>query len=269
MPEPVKDVKPVDASSTSAPAAPETTPQDGGGAELSQNIPYTRFKEVNDQLKAYKELGMAPEELGELFEVLSMIPPEQLQQVLTANRGSDPNRTTAPAQPDDAETKQLRAMLERAYPELAQMKQMVGGMSAAQQRQQVEFAEARAERATSVLTGLATEAGYTAEDAKQLEPVVVALIDADPALLRRWRTGDVTVVNEAFQRFASGLTAPLVRSAAAKTKGIKDANKRGLAPNVQGGTAPGTKPPEKPKNLEQARALAISTLKESDFPEEE
>src|SRR5467141_2468600 len=60
----------------STPAAPGGTPAGGGGTPAGgstdgQSIPYARFKEVNDELRGYKDLGFSPSELTEAMVALA------------------------------------------------------------------------------------------------------------------------------------------------------------------------------------------------------
>lgn len=252
----------------STPAAPGGAAPGGqpGGAE--QTVPYARFKEVNDQLKAFKDLGFSPEEVNEALVALAAFV-EQSQASAQAGSGGG-NGGTQPAQaPQNGQwtQKQWEEWLFQQYPWMRNMKDGYDRQQASTQSRN----DWRVTQAQERLKGLAIKAGYSEEKLKQMEDIVAALIRSDQSMMAAWENGDLSVVDQAFKAHQTGFVEPVARNYATSVSGRKATNRAELAPRVTGGNAPPPQQPEKPKTIEAAHQAAMDKLSEtgSELPEGE
>jgi hypothetical protein len=276
-----------------------SAPEGEGGTGEQQSIPYARFKEVNDGYQSYKQYGYSPEDIKVLkdtgmslddiraFKELDLKPSEvvemiQLLEVLAtqaqANSGQAGAQGGSSGGSDQSspEDQQFKERMLKAFPELNEalkVPQTLKEQQEVQRRAEVERQQAWADKGKGRLKELATKAGYKDDNVEQLEVVLAALISKDESLHRQWAVDPAGVVETAFNSYQDSLVKPVARAQAAGTRGVKRRNQEELAPRVSGGAAPegGGKPPEKPKNLEEARSVAENFLKESgaEFPLEE
>lgn len=252
----------------SNPASPGGAPQ-GGGAE--QSIPYARFKEVNDALKAYKDLGFSAEEVQEALVALAAF----VEQSQAADRTAAANGSNGGQQPSNSGQNgqwTQKQWEEWAYQTFPWMKQMRDAYDA-QQHSRQSTNSYRVSQGQERLKAAAAKAGYDVEklNLKQLEDVVAAIIRSDPQMLSAWENGDLSVVDKAFESHQSGFVQPVAQRYATSISGRKAANRRELAPKVSGGASPAPPQPEKPKTIEDAHQVAMDKLAEagSDLPEGE
>lgn len=247
----------------STPAAP------GGVAE--QSIPYARFKEVNDQLKAFKDLGFSPEEVQEALVALAAF----VEQSQAAERASAANGGGGGQQPsNDGKNgqwtqKQWEEWALNTFPWMREMR----AAYEAQSNSRKATNDYRVSQGQERLKAAAAKAGYDVEklNLKQLEDVVAAIIKSDPQMIAAWENGDLSVVDKAFESHQSGFVQPVAQRYATSISGRKATNRRELAPKVTGGASPAPQQPEKPKTVADAHQAAMDKLAESgsDLPEGE
>ena len=257
----------------STPAAPGGAPAEGqpaaGGAE--QTVPYARFKEVNDALRAYKDVGFSAEEVQEALVALAAFV-EQAQAAEQASAASASNGGTQPSASGSSGNgawtqKQWEEWALQTFPWMRELKQ-------AHERQQATSrsqGEYRVRQGQDRLKALALKAGYSEEKLAQLEDIVAAIIRGDASMLAAWENGDLSVVEQAFKAHQTGFVEPVARNYATGVSGKKQANRQELAPRLPGGAAPAPQQPAKPKTIEEAHQTAMDKLAEqgSDLPEGE
>lgn len=252
-----KDEKPVNEGQDVKDQAP--APSAGESGQEPQDVPYTRFKEVNDAYRAYKETGLEPEDVYALAELALT-----LQQKSTSSRAD----AAAAGQPrfggdgqglSEADLKLLRDYIFRAEPRF----QQVLDTHEKRQKDDAEFLELMAEEAQETLKALAKSVNIPDEVYDDFEAQVVGLVAKNRRLHARYLRGDLSVVDRAFKSWRASAE-PLARGFAASVTGKKETNKRELAPKVSGGGAPGPKVPEKPKitSIEDLAPTVQAFLKE-------
>ena len=244
-----------------------STPASPGGAE--QSIPYARFKEVNDALKAYKDLGFSAEEVQEALVALAAFV-EQAQareQVPPANAGNGGQQPANGSTNGQWTQKQWEEWALQTFPWMREMRDAYE----AQRRSTEGQNSYRVKQGQDKLKALALKAGYKEEQLKQLENIVAALIRSDDGMKAAWDNGDLSVVEQAFKAHQTGFVEPVARTYATSVSGRKAANRQELAPKIAGGGTPAPEQPAKPKTIEEAHGAAMDKLAEagSDLPEGE
>ena len=245
-----------------------STPAAPGGAD--QTIPYARFKEVNDALKAYKDLGFSAEEVQEaLVALAAFVEREQAgPQAQPANSGNGGQQPSQQAPQNGQWTQQQwEQWALQTFPWMREMRDA----HEAQRRSTEGQNSYRVKQGQDRLKALALKAGYKEEQLKTLENIVAALIRSDDAMKAAWDNGDLSVVEQAFKAHQTGFVEPVARTYATSVSGRKAANRQELAPKVTGGAAPAPQQPEKPKTVADAHQAAMDKLAEggSDLPEGE
>lgn len=252
------------------PAAPVSGVPPAAPSGTEQSIPYARFKEVNDALKAYKDLGFSAEEVQEALVALAAFV-EREQAGPQADPASSGNGSTQPQTTNNTNgqwtQKQWEEWALQTFPWMREMKQA----HEAQRQSQQSTNDWRVSQAQERLKKLATTAGYKEESLKQLENIVAALIRGDAGMKAAWDNGDLNVVEQAFKAHQTGFVEPVARSYATSVSGRKQANRQELAPKVAGGGSPAPQQPEKPKTVADAHQAAMDKLAEqgSEMPEGE
>lgn len=253
---------------TSAQPVVGSTSAAPGGTE--QTIPYARFKEVNDELKAFKELGFTRDEIQEALVALAAFVEReqagsQAEPANSGNGGQQPNQT-AP-QNGQWTQQQWEQWALATFPWMREMRDAHEAQKRSTEGQQGY----RVNQGREKLKALAIKAGYKEEQLKQLEDIVAAVIRGDEAMMAAWTNGDLSVVEQAFKAHQTGFVEPVARTYATSVSGRKAANRQELAPKVSGGAAPPPQQPAKPKTIEEAHGAAMDKLAESgsDLPEGE
>lgn len=245
-------------------AAPAAAGAAGDGG-ASQTIPYARFKEVNDQLAAFKQLGFAPDELTEALGVLATLLQQQesAQQASGAQAQPTAQQTNGNGQWNPAE---FEKWLVQQIPWLTQVKSFYENS----QKEKQLSTEALVNRSRAELKKLAMKAGYTEDQLEDLENAVSGMMHGNPDMLNRWRFGDFSVVQEAFEGHQERFVKPAATRYAQQLSGVKAKNRSELAPRVEGGAAAAPNQPLKPKSVKEARDTALQRLADagSDIPEE-
>jgi len=244
-----------------------STPAAPGGAE--QTIPYARFKEVNDALKAYKDLGFSAEEVQEALVALAAF----VEQSQTEASGSPANGSNGGTQQSNNGSngqwtqKQWEEWALQTFPWMREMRNAYDAQQRSTQGQQ----SYRVKQGQDKLKALAIKAGYKEEQLGVLENLIAAIIRGDDAMKAAWDNGDLSVVEQAFKAHQTGFVEPVARNYATSVSGRKAANRQELAPKVAGGAAPAPQAPPKPKTIEEAHGAAMDKLAEqgSDLPEGE
>ena len=249
--------------------------QDGGG---EQTIPYPRFKEVNDRLKAaeaelvsFKELGFTAPELGEVLQITDAMAAHIQKQKELAEGESKPAPAALGA--EEQEAQKFRESIYKAIPglkELEGLPKQREDESKVREAETVRQRQVRGDRAKTRLQGLAKKAGYTDEHMPFLEPMMTGLINKDPKLVGRFNDGDLEVVNEVFDYYTGTLIGPAARSRSAGAKRVKDANQQELSARPKGGSPKGPEGEKPPKTIEEADQKAMEFLEENapDIPGE-
>lgn len=237
----------------------------GDGGTQSQTIPYARFREVNDQLAAFKQLGFEPQELTEALSVLAALIQQQESQPQAggAQAQSVAPQTNGNGQWNPAE---FEKWLVSQIPWLNQVKSFYE--TSRQEKQQ--STEALVVRSRAELKKLATKAGYTDDQLEALENAVSGMMHGSPELLNRWRFGDLSAISEVFESHQDRFVKPAATRFAQQLSGAKARNRAELAPRVEGGAAAAPNTPPKPKSLKEARDTALQRLADtgSDIPDE-
>lgn len=259
MPEPVPN-NGVNAAAAASPAAatPNQQPADGGA---EQSVPYSRFKEVNDELKKYKALGLTPEEVGAAVEYVA----ESVQrQQSTPQAGANGGANGSNGSPDMEQA--WRAYLLKIMPWLKDAEEShTRSKAEADERNAWQTKRARAE-----LAKLAKDAGYNEDQLDALENAISGIIYGNEDFRLAWKHGDVGAVRDAFESHRKGFVEPAAQRFASQVTRQKQANRAELPPRVNGGSAPPAPAKPRPKNLEEARTLAMQHLAETspDMPED-
>jgi len=197
--------------------APPATDDASEGVESKgeeQRVPYSRFKEVTDRLKAYAELG-TPEQiaaviddyprLAEALKRQEQSASEQKPQP-TAKKIPDEKRPEILAQLNDLVGGDLRQLIQ-LIPTIQDTKQQVDGAS------EMRLNQLRATAAAKVAS-LAKAEGYSAESVDRIEKLVASRVYGEPDLAKRFFNGDMSVVDEAFASenrdfFSTNMVKPL------------------------------------------------------------
>jgi len=197
---------------------PRATDDAGEGVDSKgeeQRVPYSRFKEVNDRLKQYSELGDPAQiaalidDYGRLAETVKrqeQSAPEQKPQPTTKNKIPDEKRAEILAQLNDLVGYDIRE-LGKLAPTVQDVKQQVEGAS------ELRLNQLRATAAAKVAS-LAKSEGYSAESVDRIEKLVASRVYGEPELAKRFFNGDMSVVEEAFHKentefFSSNMVKPL------------------------------------------------------------
>lgn len=192
---------------------PEGTDSDGteGVAQSDDGnkaVPYQRFKQVNDTLAAYKELG-SPDDVA-----ADLVAYRQLQQAVASGAldSPAPQDTPKPVEPSENDARILKK-LQELIPGIGKLGDMEAAIRAldnntkAMQSQTVEQLQAQA---TTWVQGKLVDDGYIPENpsseesentkklAKQLEDLVANRVYQDDKLRKRFLSGDLQVVQEAY-----------------------------------------------------------------------
>ncbi len=257
-----------------------SSPDDqGGGGE--QTIPYSRFKEVNDRLKAaeaelvpFKELGFTPPELGEILQVTdAMAAHIKKTQDDTATKDAEAKKVPAGAgTEEEQETEKLRTSIYKALPglkELESLPELRKTEAKEREAETVRNRQVRGERAIERLKTVAKKAGYADEHMPYLEVMMTGLVNKDSKLVARFNDGDLEVVNEVFSYYTDTLVGPAKRSKSAGAKRVKDANQEELSSKLKGGSAKSPEGEKPPKTIDEAESQAMEFMKDnvSDIPE--
>ena len=180
-----------------------------------QKIPYSRFKEVNDKLKAYAELG-DPEQIAALIDQHAQLT-EALKRQETKTPDPKPTSTKSKI-PEEKRAEILQQLndvlgfdLSALAPALGEVKARVDGSD--EQR----LSTLRSQAATKVAQ-LAKAEGYSEEATKRIEKLVASEVYENDKLLKRFFAGDLSVVEEAFAKeneafFSSNMVKPLKKKA--------------------------------------------------------
>jgi len=249
---------------------------DQGGGD-GQTIPYSRFKEVNDRLRAaeeqvkelaaFKELGFSAPELGEILQVTdAMAAHIKKQQEDAAANDAKPKAPAGAGTEEEQEAEKLRTSIYKAIPalkELEQLPELRRTEAKEKEAETVRQRQVRGERAIERLKTVAKKAGYTDEHLPYLEAMMTGLVNKDPKLIARFNDGDLDVVTEVFDHYTGTLISPANRSKSAGAKRVKDTNQQELSSKLKGGSA---KPPEgetAPKTIDDADKQAMEFLEEN------
>lgn len=197
------------AGATPPPTGDEGKGTEGGEGE--QKIPYARFKEVNDQLKAYKEMG-DPEEIAQLIEDHGT-----LTTALRRQKQSEPE--SKPTKPDP-KLQEKRDLIAQQFSELfgvdpRELKDALGALKSRQDVTDQNVSSKLRSEATALVVKLAKAAGYV--DPEQLNTieneVASHVLYGSDKNLKRFFAGDLSVVEEVFtQRNEKNFSKNMVKS---------------------------------------------------------
>jgi len=176
-------------------AAPGSQPVTSG---TEQTVPCARFKEVNDALKAYEDLGFTADEVQEALVALAAFV-EQVQAADRANAASADNGGTQPNTNGNTYGAWTQQQWEdwalQTFPWMRELK-----LAYEQQQATTRGRHAyRVKQSQDKLKALATKAGYSKEELTQLEDIIAAIIRSDASMMAAWQNGDLSVVEQAFR----------------------------------------------------------------------
>lgn len=253
------DVKPSE-SSTEEEVEEEAEEERAEGHEKSREedaeepgpVPYARFKEVNDALRAYKKHG-DPETLAARLAKLGV-----LENMVDLEEDEEPPKPTTPEEKQEAERKkQAKELIAELYPEIKHLP----GLLKELQGQRMALAD----EAWEVTLELMEEEGMEVDEQEAFAfgSLLKDQINATPTLRRKFNLGDVDgAVRGAYEklkkRFSKGETKPDTR--AEKLRGKKKLSE--LPKKTKSGGVPSTtkKGEDGPKDLDEAESSVMGKL---------
>jgi len=179
----------------------------------AKTIPYTRFVEVNNKAKEYERVAKwYQEQIPDADELLAF---KQWKAEAQAKSAKDKPKAADDEDLDPAKAKQIRDLIRKADPETAKALEELR-----QSRQEAE--EAMFDRAEAAIRRLAPPYLASDEDAlAKLGKLATLEILDDKKLLRQWRTGDVSCVEEAYKRIEKAFVDKIRRNANGHTAETK------------------------------------------------
>jgi hypothetical protein len=167
-------------------------PQAGDPGAKAKTVPYSRFQEVNRQAREYeKVVKWYQENIKDADELLAF---KKWQAEVQAKSANEKSSKTDDEPLDAKKAEEIRKLLRKADPETAKALDELR-----QSRQEAE--EAMFDRAEAAIRRLAPAYISSDEDAlAKLGKLATLEILDDKKLLRQWRTGDVSCVEEAYKR---------------------------------------------------------------------
>lgn len=167
-----------------------------------QAVPYTRFKEVNDQLAQFKQLGMDPveivQELKDYRDLVVSIKDE------AAKGDSALKESKSKLSPEKRE--QIKQELEELFPgisKLADIQQTAERASDASEAASRSHITNLQTQASKLVSKFVDEAGYDVGAAEQIEALVANSVYGNKTSLNKFLQGDLSVVKAAFDELDS------------------------------------------------------------------
>jgi hypothetical protein len=205
---------------------------DGAAGKTPQSIPYSRFKEVNDEAKQAKQVvDWYRQNIGDPDDVLEFR--KWKQETLSKAKQDESAGDISPEK-----LAQVRKLMRAADPEYAQM------LEDRTTREQ-ERIEAQLDEAEETIRDLAKSAGFPQDEkvVARIAAHIMAEVDADDTLLRQWRSGKTSCLKKAFERYVEEYITPVRKVADRQKSDIADRRKIARLPSLpSGGSASSTKP---------------------------
>jgi hypothetical protein len=187
----------------------ETEPKADG--KQPKSVPYARFSEVNNKAREYEKVIRWWNENVPDADALLAFRQWQAEQAKSAKE----KPATDDEDLDPAKAEQIRKLIRKADPETAKALEELR-----QSRQEAE--EAMYDRAEAAIRRLAPPYIASDEDAlAKLGKLATLEILDDKKLLRQWRTGDVSCVEEAYKRIEKAFVDKIRRHANGHTAETK------------------------------------------------
>lgn len=191
-------------------------------------IPKHRFDQVNNELKAFKELGLSPTEIVEMAAEYRNLVENQLAKKEEGKKES---------KIDETRRRELREGLLEIAPELAQIPGLLDEVKKTKitaDTAELQQLEAINEKASNLCQDMFEAAGFDLEkNAKlydRLERMIANEIYTDKDLTHRFYRGDMKVVRELFKQYEEDVLAHVVKPAKPSTKDLPYlSGKRGLS----------------------------------------
>ncbi|MFQ5874293.1 MAG: hypothetical protein ACE5JL_10895 [Dehalococcoidia bacterium] len=206
---------PEESSAVGAEESKQDTPEEPGP------VPYDRFKEVIDQknqaeakAKAYAEIG-SPDEISEALEIAATLLEQQKQEKAKKDQ--------TPAEAEEAALRE--ELLKLLKPELEVIKSLKQHKVSSEENTQAQQAVILS-RAEDRLGTLLKETGFE-PDAERIEEVGNALFvmgSRDPKAIQRFRSGDISVVDDLYSAWKKRYLEPAARKLLADTETTKRGN---------------------------------------------
>ena len=200
---------------------PEADGNVQSGTEKEQAVPYKRFKEVNDGLAEFKKLGLDPSEIAQElrdYRELVVALKEETTKGDSAPKDSKKSKLSAEKQ---AEIKEEMEMLFPGLSKLQETEQKASIAHDAADATSRAHISSLQNKASQLTTQLVTDNGYAKEAAAEIETLVANRVYGDAKLQRKFLSGDMSVVQEAFDEInESFLSKHLIRAPKSNKKDI-------------------------------------------------
>lgn len=207
----------------------------GDSGKTPQSIPYSRFKEVNDQAKQAKQIvDWYRQNIGNPDDVLEY---RKWKQETIAKAKQD--EAKGDISPD--KLAQVKKLMRTADPEYAQF---LEERKASEQ----ERVEAQLDEAEETIRDLAKTAGFPQDEkvVARIAAHIMAEIDADDQLSRLWRSGKTSCLKKAFDRYMEDYVGPIRKSVDKQKGDLADKRRISRLPSLpSGGSASTSKPPQR------------------------
>ena len=203
------------------PTPPTEPTQPAGSVKegTDKSVPYARFKEVNDHLAEFKQLGLEPSEVVQELQNYRDLITSIKDEAARGDSATDKSKSKLSA------TKQaeIRQELEELFPglsKLGEIEQKANASSQAANEASKAHISGLQSQASKMVAQLVDKTGYDVAASEQIEALVANAVYGDKRSLNKFLKGDLSVVESAFndleERFlAKNLIKP-VRSRAGK-----------------------------------------------------
>jgi hypothetical protein len=200
-----------------------------------RDIPYSRFKEVNDEAKESKQIvDWYRKNIGDPNDVVEFQKWKQAQLARAKEDAED-------GEISPAKLAAIKKLMRAADPEYAEFLER-------QKTSDKERLEAQFDDAEDQIRELAKTAGLP-QDEKIITRVgrhIMEEINSDPKLLRQWQTGNLSCIKRAFTRYQEEYLAPMRKTAAKPTNDLADKRRIARLPSLpSGGSASTSRAPER------------------------
>jgi len=163
-----------------------------------KSIPYARFKEVNDQLADFKQLGMDPSEVVQEL--------QNYRDLVTSIKDEAAKSDSAPDKPKSklSATKQaeIRQELEELFPglsKLGEIEQKASAANASADSANKAHISGLQQQASKMVAQLVDSAGYDSAASDKIEALIANAVYSDKHSLNKFLKGDLSVVQTAFR----------------------------------------------------------------------
>lgn len=162
-----------------------------------QHVPYSRFKEVNDQLAAFKELG-TPEEIAQVIDQFGkMLESQKRQETSNSEVKVEPKPGDIPA---ETRAKILRQLEQVTGIDISTLKPALEMLKVRQDSSEEARLEKIRNDANDLVGKLALDAGFAEDQLPRIAGLVASRVYGNNTMLSEFLRGNLAVVKQAFTK---------------------------------------------------------------------